>query len=173
MKVFMRTDASTQIGTGHVMRCLTLAGDLRQFGMEVSFISRVLPGNLCDYVESKGFKVYRLDTVENRDGDYWEWLKENWLTDAKKTQEILLNEVTDRSDIININEECSCLNKAFTNTAKMTNISSRIVTEVFLDTSSFSKPGLSLNLVVDSYALDSKWEKYLRPYVNQVMIIDD
>ena len=60
MKVFIRADASTQIGTGHVMRCLTLAGDLKQLGMEVSFICRVLPGDLSDYIESKGFKVYCL-----------------------------------------------------------------------------------------------------------------
>ena len=42
------------------MRCLTLAGDLKQLGMEVSFICRVLPGDLSDYIESKGFKVYCL-----------------------------------------------------------------------------------------------------------------
>lgn len=175
MKVFIRADASTQIGTGHVMRCLTLAGDLKLLGMEVSFISRVLPGDLCDYVESKGFKVYRLNTVENRDGDYWEWLTENWLEDARKTQEILLNQVTDRADItnININEERSGLNKTFTDPADTTNISSRIAAELFSAAGSSSKAGLSLNLVVDSYALDSKWEKYQRPYVGKLMVLDD
>jgi UDP-2,4-diacetamido-2,4,6-trideoxy-beta-L-altropyranose hydrolase len=173
MKVFIRADASTQIGTGHVMRCLTLAGDLKLLGMEVSFISRVLPGDLCDYVESKGFKVYRLNTVENRDGDYWEWLTENWLEDARKTQEILLKQVTDRADITNINEESSGLNKRFTDPADTTNISSRIAAELFSAAVSSSKAGLSLNLVVDSYALDSKWEKYLRPHINKIMIIDD
>ena len=175
MKVFIRADASTQIGTGHVMRCLTLAGDLKLLGMEVSFISRVLPGDLCDYVESKGFKVYRLNTVENRDGDYWEWLTENWLEDARKTQEILLKQVTDRADItnININEERSGLNKTFTDPADTTNISSRIAAELFSAAGSSSKAGLSLNLVVDSYALDSKWEKYQRPYVGKLMVLDD
>lgn len=169
----MRADASTQIGTGHVMRCLTLAGDLRRFGMEVSFISRVLPGDLCDYVESKGFTVHGLKEETDFAGDYWEWLGENWLKDAKKIQEILLNEVTNRSDITNINRECSWLNKTFTNTADTTNICSRIVAEVFSDTGSSVKTGLFLNLVVDSYALDCKWEKYLRPYVNKIMVLDD
>ena len=84
MKVFIRADASTQIGTGHVMRCLTLAGDLRESGMEVSFISRVLPGDLCDYVESKGFKVHRLTGEVEFAMDYWEWLSENWLVDQTR-----------------------------------------------------------------------------------------
>jgi UDP-2,4-diacetamido-2,4,6-trideoxy-beta-L-altropyranose hydrolase len=173
MKVLIRADASSQIGTGHVMRCLTLAGDLRQFGIEVSFISCVLPGDLCGYIENKGFKVYRVDTVEELDGDYWEWLKENWLEDAKKTQEILLNEVTDTSDVNNIDNQYSFPNKIYNHEENTTNISPRIVAEVFSKVDSSPKPSSNLNLVVDSYALDSKWERYLRPYGNKIMVIDD
>lgn len=173
MKVFIRTDASTQIGTGHVMRCLTLARDLKQFGMEVSFISRVLPGNLCDYIESKGFKVYRLEAETELAGDkYWEWLGKNWLEDARRTEEILLNQSKNLSDMNNKDNLASFLNEQNKEEENITNISSKIVAEIFTDAQG-SELSSNLNLVVDSYALDSKWEKHLRPYVNKIMVIDD
>ncbi len=57
MKIFIRADASVAIGTGHVMRCLTLAQALREAGASVSFICRELPGNLNAYIEQQGFRV--------------------------------------------------------------------------------------------------------------------
>ena len=44
--VVIRADASQVIGSGHVMRCLTLAERLRRRGEDVTFVSRELPGNL-------------------------------------------------------------------------------------------------------------------------------
>lgn len=64
MKVFIRADASVQIGTGHVMRCLTLADKLRNKGAAVSFICRKLPGDLCRLINKKNFAVYK---IPNRD----------------------------------------------------------------------------------------------------------
>jgi len=46
MKVAFRTDASLTIGTGHVMRCLTLARELARRGHDCRFVCRDLPGNL-------------------------------------------------------------------------------------------------------------------------------
>lgn len=60
LNVVIRTDASHQLGHGHVMRCLTLAMALRDFGAEVSWVCREHPGHLCDLLASKGFHVHRL-----------------------------------------------------------------------------------------------------------------
>lgn len=42
------------------MRCLTLARQLREQGAVVGFASRLLEGNLCDFIESCGFEMHRL-----------------------------------------------------------------------------------------------------------------
>lgn len=61
--VVFRTDASLQIGTGHVMRCLTLADALKAEGVECHFICREHPGNLLDYIKGKGFSAYAISVV--------------------------------------------------------------------------------------------------------------
>lgn len=60
MKVAFRVDASLQMGTGHVMRCLTLANALKLQGCECQFISREHPGNLIAHILHQGFKVHTL-----------------------------------------------------------------------------------------------------------------
>jgi UDP-2,4-diacetamido-2,4,6-trideoxy-beta-L-altropyranose hydrolase len=50
-----------EIGSGHVMRCASLAQRLRDAGHEVTFLCRTLPGNLADVLESDRFPVHRLD----------------------------------------------------------------------------------------------------------------
>ncbi len=58
--IAIRTDASLQIGTGHVIRCLTLGQALRSKGMQCIFIVRNLKGNLNQYIQSQDFKVLEL-----------------------------------------------------------------------------------------------------------------
>lgn len=58
--VCFRADASVRIGSGHVMRCLTLANALRARGAECRFICREHPGHLISQIEAKGFPVIRL-----------------------------------------------------------------------------------------------------------------
>ena len=61
MQVFVRADSGTDIGTGHVMRCLTLAKQLRKMNFCVEFISKKLDGNITELVKKNGFKIHYLD----------------------------------------------------------------------------------------------------------------
>lgn len=58
--VAFRADASLAIGSGHVMRCLTLADSLKAQGAECFFICREHSGNLINHIETRGYKVYVL-----------------------------------------------------------------------------------------------------------------
>jgi len=93
MKIAIRVDASHQIGTGHVMRCLTLAENLRAKGTRVVFVCRNHPGHLSDMVEAKGFEVIRLESgpdgelhqVESPALAHAAWLGASQSTDADLT----------------------------------------------------------------------------------------
>jgi UDP-2,4-diacetamido-2,4,6-trideoxy-beta-L-altropyranose hydrolase len=60
MNIIFRTDASINIGTGHVMRCLTLADELRLKCTDINFICREEPGNMISYINNRGYKVHLL-----------------------------------------------------------------------------------------------------------------
>lgn len=60
MKVAFRTDASLQIGSGHVMRCLTLADALAARGAVCQFICRSHEGNLIEFIRGKGYGTHAL-----------------------------------------------------------------------------------------------------------------
>ena len=130
--LIIRADASVQIGTGHVMRCLTFADELRGRGAEIVFVCREFTGNLCDYIEEKGYIVYRLPVSDASEQNiesglrHAAWLGADWQADAGQVEEIIKG----------------------------------------ID----APPDW---LVVDHYALDERWEGYLRPYVKKVMVIDD
>lgn len=129
--IIIRTDASPAIGTGHVMRCLTLANALARKGVGVSFICREHEGNLCDLIEGQGFTVHRLPAPgRGFEADatpaHAAWLGATWQEDADQTG-------------------------AFIKSLGV-------------------KPDW---LVVDHYALDSRWENALRPLVGRIFVIDD
>jgi UDP-2,4-diacetamido-2,4,6-trideoxy-beta-L-altropyranose hydrolase len=95
MNVFIRADASVEMGTGHIMRCLTLAEKLRDRGATVSFISRNHEGNLNDWIRSvKKFTVYSLPVqlgCQNNKSDsiYKKWLGADVADDVQLTRNIL------------------------------------------------------------------------------------
>ncbi len=78
MNVLIRADASVRIGSGHVMRCLTLASELRKNGAIVGFVCRDWAGNLFHTIEQQGFPVYQLlpllSELPHSDTDYASWL---------------------------------------------------------------------------------------------------
>lgn len=87
MDVLFRTDASFDIGSGHVMRCLVLAEEMRCSGFKVKFATRSLNGNLIQYIQSKGFDLVQLKapeitSVPKGSSDYTSWLQVPWLDDA-------------------------------------------------------------------------------------------
>lgn len=59
-RVCFRADASLEIGTGHIMRCLTLADALTARGAECVFICRSHAGNLLDLIRSRGYTAHAL-----------------------------------------------------------------------------------------------------------------
>lgn len=61
--VVFRTDASVQIGTGHVMRCLTLAEALRKGGAECLFLCRPHEGHLIQLIAERGHRVKTLPAL--------------------------------------------------------------------------------------------------------------
>ena len=91
MRVVVRTDASLQIGTGHVMRCLTLAAGLADLGAQVEFICRAHQGNLIALIEQRGFGVitfpfaYGDDSTSLDQPEHAHWLGCDWQTDAQQS----------------------------------------------------------------------------------------
>lgn len=57
MDILFRVDSSFDIGSGHVMRCLTIAKELRKVKNNITFICRKKNGDLIPLIKKKGFKV--------------------------------------------------------------------------------------------------------------------
>lgn len=90
-KAVIRADASEQIGSGHLMRCLTLADRMRREGTEVHFICRDLVGNLNHLVHEQGFPLHVLPRHADDPSlsGYAAWLTVAQETDARETGEVL------------------------------------------------------------------------------------
>jgi len=98
MKISFRTDASLQMGSGHVMRCLTLADALKAQGAQCHFISREHSGNLLEVIRQRGHGVTGLPAPLSQPSDaadaiptlaHADWLGCDWQTDAQQTRTIL------------------------------------------------------------------------------------
>lgn len=94
MHVAIRADASIKIGTGHIMRCLTLAGAIRESGAKVDFITRPHLGDLNGQILSQGFEVHSLPDLNGTElqqglSGYEQWLGVKQETDAEETIDLL------------------------------------------------------------------------------------
>lgn len=133
MKIGFRVDASFQIGTGHLMRCMTLADYFLARNAEVLFLCRNLPEYLQNLLVAKQYPM--LELAGNHDNTLV------YADDGRKLAHAEWLEVSQFSDAI------SC---------------KRVLEGSVLDW-----------LVVDHYALDSIWEKELRPHAKAILAIDD
>lgn len=127
MNVFIRVDSSFIIGSGHLMRCLTLAEQIKsQIQANIVFISRDLDKNMNYLVENRGFDLYVLPkkTNKNQLHGYEQWLTVTQQEDAEEVKGFLQKQQVDL-------------------------------------------------LIIDSYAVDYKWENIVRPLVKKIMVIDD
>ena len=99
MRIIIRTDASQKMGTGHVMRCLTLAEVFKVNGANVEFISRKHEGNLIDKIRSSGFNVFELGLMAEKEVDdklfHSHWLETTQQQDADDCIDILKNKQID------------------------------------------------------------------------------
>jgi UDP-2,4-diacetamido-2,4,6-trideoxy-beta-L-altropyranose hydrolase len=93
--ILFRCDASLLIGSGHVMRCCTLARELQRFDVEITFLCRRQPGDLITLLEQE-FSVISLPELplipsEKLEGRalYGAWLGCSQFEDASQSLELL------------------------------------------------------------------------------------
>lgn len=91
MNILIRADASIDIGTGHIMRCLTLADEFQKHNCNVTFVCREESGHLGEKIKEREHSVlfinkdeYRSDSNGNTES-YWE-------KDFEETNKILENQ---------------------------------------------------------------------------------
>lgn len=91
-QVLFRVDGSERIGSGHVVRCLAIANELRERGMRSRFVCRAHAGHLGEKIAAAGHELVMLPlaTAESdRDSSavaYADWLGCDWETDAAQTE---------------------------------------------------------------------------------------
>lgn len=89
LKVVIRADASSYIGSGHIMRCLVLADALKHDGHDVVFATRPQNGDLVSLIKQRGFSIYALQQPSNwlvpsTTADYVAWLQVSEHDDAQE-----------------------------------------------------------------------------------------
>lgn len=80
MRAVFRVDASIYIGSGHVMRCLVLAQELKRIGYDVLFATREQKADLNILISSRGFRIIALQkpfqwSTPGHSSDYAAWLQ--------------------------------------------------------------------------------------------------
>lgn len=99
----MRADSGLEIGTGHVMRCLTLSHALRDSGAKPVFVTRAHRGHLIPTITARGFQVETLPPGDigatygphPAPPEHAPWLEANWREDAAATRAVLEAEGAD------------------------------------------------------------------------------
>ena len=72
-----RVDASNQIGHGHLMRCLTIANELKKLSIQSCFICRMLDSKMQTKVMNMGHNVFNIPISPD---DQFDWEVDSDLT---------------------------------------------------------------------------------------------
>ena len=104
MNFIFRVDSSSQIGSGHIVRCLTLAKELNKRDNKCKFICRDHNNNLIKEIEKENFEVItlynsnKLRTAKKNNtkhSNYYNWIGASWKEDANQTIDVLKSEEVD------------------------------------------------------------------------------
>lgn len=99
MNIAFRVDASSQIGTGHLMRCMALADALKKRGSVTRFVSRHVPDHLRDMLITKGHDFVMLESNPSNaiqcDLAHAHWLGTSQQADAQETIKALSDSTWD------------------------------------------------------------------------------
>lgn len=94
--VLFRVDSSHEIGTGHVIRCLTLADFLQEKGMVCTFVCREHIGSIHEKIIKRGHSLVKLPLTKEqnsrekiRGSNYDNWVGASWENDAFSTLNVL------------------------------------------------------------------------------------
>jgi UDP-2,4-diacetamido-2,4,6-trideoxy-beta-L-altropyranose hydrolase len=97
--IAFRVDASYQIGTGHLMRCLALADAIHKQGANICFVSRHMPDYLQSMIEERGYIFKRLTSSSTKSDeqllDHSHWLGTSQCADAVETLNVLSSRLWD------------------------------------------------------------------------------
>jgi UDP-2,4-diacetamido-2,4,6-trideoxy-beta-L-altropyranose hydrolase len=93
LRIVFRTDANHVIGTGHFVRCLTLADELRRTDAHIFFVARDLPLHLQQMLSERSIgylALPKLYTTHNTDElSHATWLQTSQAHDAEQTLAVL------------------------------------------------------------------------------------
>jgi len=106
LQIAIRVDSSHEIGSGHVMRCLTLADSLKPHVENICFVCQRLSGDLVEFIIKKGYDV------ETNLASKVDWLIVDHY-DLDKKWETEMRSFTDRimviDDLANRQHDCDLL----------------------------------------------------------------
>lgn len=78
-RVAFRVDASDKIGSGHFMRCLTLAQELKKQEIQIAFISRHMPQHLTEMIIDQGMEFLPITSIGSAEYSLDQLAHSSWL----------------------------------------------------------------------------------------------